>query len=162
MFEYEYLLTWRIGFDADNEPSENIYVLIPRYRKNDNILYISQGVRSLQASLDDVAPDTDSKLPIDRGADRKIRLVYRGAWKRKGSTILVSTHVRKTYNNCAGSGGSRAALRESDRPAMKNKSAKRSARPATWGIFTRRAGKLYKARSRLYRSQIFQVSTRWS
>ena len=31
----------------------------------------------------------------------------------------------------------------------------------TWGICTRRAGKLYKARSRLYRSQILQVNTRW-
>ena len=30
-----------------------------------------------------------------------------------------------------------------------------------WGICTRRAGKLYKARSRLYRSQILQVNTRW-
>ena len=31
----------------------------------------------------------------------------------------------------------------------------------TWGICTRRAGKLYKARSRLYRSQILQVNTLW-
>ena len=31
----------------------------------------------------------------------------------------------------------------------------------TWGICTRRAGKLYRARSRLYRSQILQVNTRW-
>ena len=31
----------------------------------------------------------------------------------------------------------------------------------TWGICTRRASKLYKARSRLYRSQILQVNTRW-
>ena len=31
----------------------------------------------------------------------------------------------------------------------------------TWGIFTWRAGKLYKARSRLYRSQILQENTRW-
>ena len=31
----------------------------------------------------------------------------------------------------------------------------------TWGICTRRAGKLYKARSRLYRSQILQVNMRW-
>ena len=31
----------------------------------------------------------------------------------------------------------------------------------TWGICTRRAGKLYKARSRLYRSQFLQVNTRW-
>ena len=30
----------------------------------------------------------------------------------------------------------------------------------TWGICARRAGKLYKARSRLYRSQILQVNTR--
>ena len=30
----------------------------------------------------------------------------------------------------------------------------------TWGICTRRAGKLYKARSRLCRSQILQVNTR--
>ena len=29
----------------------------------------------------------------------------------------------------------------------------------TWGIFTRRAGKLYKTRSRLYRSQISQINT---
>ena len=29
-------------------------------------------------------------------------------------------------------------------------------------ICTRRAGKLYKARSRLYRSQILQVNTRWN
>ena len=29
----------------------------------------------------------------------------------------------------------------------------------TWGICTRRAGKLYKARSRLYRSQILQINT---
>ena len=28
-------------------------------------------------------------------------------------------------------------------------------------IRTRRAGKLYKARYQLYRSQIFQVNTRW-
>ena len=28
-------------------------------------------------------------------------------------------------------------------------------------ICTRRAGKLYKARSRLYRNQILQVNTRW-
>ena len=33
---------------------------------------------------------------------------------------------------------------------------------ATWGICTRRAGKLYKARSRLYRSQILQVNTKYS
>ena len=32
---------------------------------------------------------------------------------------------------------------------------------STWGIFTRRAGKLYKARSRLSRSQILQINTRW-
>ena len=32
----------------------------------------------------------------------------------------------------------------------------------TWGICTRRAGKLYKARSRLYRSQFLQVNTRWN
>ena len=32
---------------------------------------------------------------------------------------------------------------------------------STWGICTRRAGKLYKARSRLSRSQILQVNTRW-
>ena len=31
----------------------------------------------------------------------------------------------------------------------------------TWEICTRRAGKLYKARSRLYRSQILQVDIRW-
>ena len=31
----------------------------------------------------------------------------------------------------------------------------------TWGICTRRAGKLCKARSRLYRNQILQVNTRW-
>ena len=31
----------------------------------------------------------------------------------------------------------------------------------TLGICTRRAGKLYKARSRLYRSQLLQVNTRW-
>ena len=31
----------------------------------------------------------------------------------------------------------------------------------TWGICTRRAGKLYRARSRLYRSQILQVNMRW-
>ena len=31
----------------------------------------------------------------------------------------------------------------------------------TWAICTRRAGKLYKARSRLYRSQSLQVNTRW-
>ena len=31
----------------------------------------------------------------------------------------------------------------------------------TWGICTRRAGKLYKARSRLYRSQLLQVNMRW-
>ena len=31
----------------------------------------------------------------------------------------------------------------------------------TWAICTRRAGKLYKARSRLYRSQIVQVNTSW-
>ena len=31
----------------------------------------------------------------------------------------------------------------------------------TCGICTRRAGKLYNARSRLYRSQILQVNTRW-
>ena len=34
--------------------------------------------------------------------------------------------------------------------------------PNTWGICTRRAGKLYKARSRLYRSQILQVNIRWN
>ena len=32
---------------------------------------------------------------------------------------------------------------------------------ATWGIGTRRAGKLCKAHSRRYRSQILQVKTRW-
>ena len=32
---------------------------------------------------------------------------------------------------------------------------------STWGICTRRAGKLYKARSRLYRSQILQQNMRW-
>ena len=32
---------------------------------------------------------------------------------------------------------------------------------STWGICTRRAGNLYKARFRLYRSQILQVNTRW-
>ena len=31
----------------------------------------------------------------------------------------------------------------------------------TWAICTRRAGKLYKARSRLCRSQFLQVNTRW-
>ena len=32
----------------------------------------------------------------------------------------------------------------------------------TWGICTRRAGKLYKARSRRYRSQILRVNTHWN
>ena len=31
----------------------------------------------------------------------------------------------------------------------------------TWGICTRRAGKLYTARSRLDRSQILQANMRW-
>ena len=31
----------------------------------------------------------------------------------------------------------------------------------TWGICTRRAGKLYRARSRLYRRRFLQVNTRW-
>ena len=31
----------------------------------------------------------------------------------------------------------------------------------TWAICTRRAGKLYEARSRLHRSQILQVNIRW-
>ena len=31
----------------------------------------------------------------------------------------------------------------------------------TWGICTRRAGKLNKARYRLYRSQMLQVNMRW-
>ena len=31
----------------------------------------------------------------------------------------------------------------------------------TWGIGTRRAGKLYRARSRLYRRQTLQVNIRW-
>ena len=31
----------------------------------------------------------------------------------------------------------------------------------TWGICTRRAGKLYRARSRLYRSRFLQVNMRW-
>ena len=31
----------------------------------------------------------------------------------------------------------------------------------TWGISTRRAGKLWKARSRLYRSRFLQPNTRW-
>ena len=31
----------------------------------------------------------------------------------------------------------------------------------TWGICTRRAGKLYRARSRLYRSQSLQPNIRW-
>ena len=31
----------------------------------------------------------------------------------------------------------------------------------TWGICTRRAGKLYEARSRLYRSQILQENMHW-
>ena len=35
-----------------------------------------------------------------------------------------------------------------------------TARAGTWGICTRRAGKLYKARSRLYRSQTLQVNLR--
>ena len=34
--------------------------------------------------------------------------------------------------------------------------------PPPGGICTRRAGKLYKPRSRLYRSQILQVNTRWN
>ena len=37
----------------------------------------------------------------------------------------------------------------------------RSSQPGSAGIGTRRAGKLYKARSRLYRSQNLQVNTRW-
>ena len=32
---------------------------------------------------------------------------------------------------------------------------------STWGICTRRAGKLERAHSRLYRSQILQVNMRW-
>ena len=32
---------------------------------------------------------------------------------------------------------------------------------STWGICTRRASKLYKTRSRLYRSLILKVNTRW-
>ena len=31
----------------------------------------------------------------------------------------------------------------------------------TWGICTRRAGKLYRARSRLYRRRFLQVNPRW-
>ena len=34
-------------------------------------------------------------------------------------------------------------------------------RGRTWGICTRRAGKLDKARSRLYRRRFLQVNTRW-
>ena len=34
-------------------------------------------------------------------------------------------------------------------------------RARTWGICTRRAGKLYRARSRLYPRRFLQVNTRW-
>ena len=37
----------------------------------------------------------------------------------------------------------------------------RVGRLQTWGMCTRRAGKLYKARSRLYRRRVLQVNTRW-
>ena len=37
----------------------------------------------------------------------------------------------------------------------------RTAQAHTWAICTRRAGKLCKARSRLYRSQILQVNTKY-
>ena len=36
-----------------------------------------------------------------------------------------------------------------------------TSRSSTWGICTRRAGKLNKARSQLYRSQILQENMRW-
>ena len=39
---------------------------------------------------------------------------------------------------------------------------KRAHRLTSLKVCTRRAGKLYKARSRLYRSQILQVNTRWN
>ena len=47
-------------------------------------------------------------------------------------------------------------------PSERRRYETRDYRPVTWGICTRRAGKLYKAQSRLYRSHILQVNTRWN
>ena len=46
-------------------------------------------------------------------------------------------------------------------PSERRRYEKRDYRPVTWGICTRRAGKLYRAQSRLYRSHILQVNIRW-
>ena len=44
---------------------------------------------------------------------------------------------------------------------MQKRSQLEEKQKGTWAICTRRVGKLYKARSRLYRSQILQANTRW-
>ena len=54
----------------------------------------------------------------------------------------------------------RRSPQKTRRSASENRLHQRTVRD-TWAICTRIAGKLYKARSRLYRSQILQVNTRW-
>ena len=68
------------------------------------------------------------------------------------------SHVCTTSNSEL-SFGSRFDLCSSN--LMKTVNGEENVNKKTWGICTRRAGKLYKPRSPLYRSQILQQYMRW-
>ena len=63
--------------------------------------------------------------------------------------VRVSTNIEETSEELPRNFRYAPSAPWLDRPSWK-----------TWGICTQRAGKLYKARSRLYRSQILQVNMR--
>ena len=71
--------------------------------------------------------------------------------------------LRRTRGGGAGSSAAvkRAATSSPPRTYRSRRSPRTCRSPRTWRICTRRAGKLNKARSRLYRSHILQLSMRW-
>ena len=76
-----------------------------------------------------------------------------------GGRGVVKYGMEREHEPHCGSSSTIASIGAS---ASKHQAAALPARlSATWGICTRRAGKLNRARSQLYRSQILQVNTRW-
>ena len=90
----------------------------------------------------------------------KLLSIMRPRFKKSKCFVECFEVFRRTSMHCSTSDTQSRPLRFF--PVIARRSiASDSANRRTWAICTRRAGKLYKARSRLYRSHILQVNMRW-
>ena len=78
-----------------------------------------------------------------------------------GDTFSMLLYVSKTTSNAI-PGQTKSLKKSSRKTTKKEQLLVRYKSRQIWRICTRRVGKLYKARSRLYRSQILQVNTKCS